>query len=385
MDYSVDLPDAAIEALSDPDRAFADASLSYEGDTHITGGANNSAIFDQSLRLWNTLNTYENKAKTEPSWRVLAVLTGCEFALWRLNAKTPLKHNPFLIHWVEAIQRLGKQGTQNNTGTTNGTGVGKGITSDEIATVRAEWIRRLLLTTDTDASISSTPRQIYHEVVKLGKRKPFNIEPYQRMLVEQGIWDGMPDASHAVTAKKETSSVAASKRKLDQPRPDASKHWKTKLLDSLTEQPDDAIQELTRLPLELPYLDFLTTLLADRMLEQHAIDPAPVITSYIQHALRLIETMEAPPPNAGQDSNGVDTVAWSASDTNGILEYGKEAQGRYVRLLLLFIKSLMRKNLLGAEVLYFEIQEICVRYVWLKEVRDFRAWVEEGDSREEVG
>jgi hypothetical protein len=49
-----------------------------------------------------------------------------------------------------------------------------------------------------------------------------------------------------------------------------------------------------------------------------------------------------------------------------------------VRLLLLFIKNLMRKGLVGIEVLYFEIQEICVRYVWIREVREFRGWVEEG-------
>jgi hypothetical protein len=47
-------------------------------------------------------------------------------------------------------------------------------------------------------------------------------------------------------------------------------------------------------------------------------------------------------------------------------------------VLLLFIKNLIRKGLVGTEVLYFEIQEICVRYIWIKEVRDFKTWVEQG-------
>ena len=64
------------------------------------------------------------------------------------------------------------------------------------------------------------------------------------------------------------------------------------------------------------------------------------------------------------------------SDTE-MLGHGREAQCRAVKLLLLFVKNLIRKGLVGTDVLYFEIQEICVRYVWIKEVRDFRLWIEE--------
>ena len=60
------------------------------------------------------------------------------------------------------------------------------------------------------------------------------------------------------------------------------------------------------------------------------------------------------------------------------MEYGKEAQSRAVKLLLLFIKNLIVKDLLGTQWFYLEIEEICVRYVWIKEVRDFRTFLEEG-------
>jgi hypothetical protein len=44
----------------------------------------------------------------------------------------------------------------------------------------------------------------------------------------------------------------------------------------------------------------------------------------------------------------------------------------------------MRKGLVGPQVLYFEVQEICVRYVWVREVREFRNWVEGGARDGEV-
>jgi hypothetical protein len=41
---------------------------------------------------------------------------------------------------------------------------------------------------------------------------------------------------------------------------------------------------------------------------------------------------------------------------------------------LLFIKSLLRKGLVQMDTLFYEIAEITVRYVWIKEVREFRTW-----------
>jgi hypothetical protein len=78
---------------------------------------------------------------------------------------------------------------------------------------------------------------------------------------------------------------------------------------------------------------------------------------------------------------------WSEnqSEAREELEYGKEAQSRHILLLLLFIKSLIRKGLVELDVLYFEIAEITVRYVWIKEVREFRTWAEEGIGDDGAG
>lgn len=85
--------------------------------------------------------------------------------------------------------------------------------------------------------------------------------------------------------------------------------------------------------------------------------------------------MEAPPPTLQQDT-ATNGTANGVGNGTPIVEYGKEAQSRAVIILLLFIKSSISKGFLEATSLFFELQEICVRYVWIKEVRDFRAWAQ---------
>ncbi|KAH7385975.1 hypothetical protein BKA66DRAFT_415773 [Pyrenochaeta sp. MPI-SDFR-AT-0127] len=371
MNFTAVFTLAEVEALSDPDKTYRDATRELErvsASLRIAADGDESD-FEKGLKIKNTLDAFEGLAMTKPSWKVLAVLTNCEYRLWCLNSETPMRHNPFLSHWVEAYQRLHKDISEasqnvNTTGSANG-----GLTTEEIVEARTEWIKRLLPNKNMEEFLGSTPRELHHAVIKLGLRKPFDIQTYIQMLVEEGIYDRIPEPK-----------VPAWKRKKEQHRNNASKQWKKDMLQKLREHPDVAVQELTRLPLELSYLDFLTTLLTDHTLEQLSIDPAPVINSYIQHSLRLVEQMEKPPTDSSVNDNTDGSV-----DHASIWEYGKEAQSRAVRLLLLFIKSLIRKELLGTEVLYFEIQEICVRYVWIKEVRDFRTWVEEGVGEDQAG
>ncbi|KAJ4376177.1 hypothetical protein N0V83_001458 [Neocucurbitaria cava] len=361
---------AEVETLSDPDRRYFEAAAALERKN--TSAKEDLTSFEYCLKIKVTLDEYEQRARTKPSWSVLAVLINGEHRLWCLNAQTPIRVNPFLSHWVEAFQRMGRISAAKDSYAPASTASG-GITTQEIFTVRTEWIKTLLRSKSKNENIALAPRVLHHACVRLGQISAFDIQTYVRMLEETGIYD---KAHKLPTVPAEPPKAPAAKRTKEQPHNNASKQWKEDMLRRLNEQPDAAVQELTHLPLELPYLDFFTTLLTNRTLESLAIEPAPVITSYIQHSLRLIEKMAEPPTGADVDG-----------DTNGSnyrWEYGKEAQSRLVRILLLFIKSLIRKELLGTEVLYFEIQEICVRYVWIKEVRDFRSWVEEGVGEEEV-
>jgi len=44
--------------------------------------------------------------------------------------------------------------------------------------------------------------------------------------------------------------------------------------------------------------------------------------------------------------------------------------------LVMFMKNLLRKRLLPVQEMAFDLEEICVRFIWIVEVRDFRKFLE---------
>ena len=286
------------------------------------------------------------------------MLVNCEYRLYVLNQTTPLRNNPFLSHWVEVIQRLGTPSTQNDAKADGS------IISDEVNTVRVELIKALLQSRNPSQFARVSPRQLHNNYVEMWQTSLFNIRIYVRMLEEEGIYDSTPEPES--DSPKSTASEPA---KHGAGKLNEFQRWKLGMLSRLETEPENAVPELTHLPIELSSLDFLTTLLQEKTLQSLNIEPAPVIADYIQHALRLMEQMGRP----GETG---------AAEAEVLLESGREAQTRAVKLLLLFMRNLIRKALLPLESIYFEIQEICVRYVWIREVREFRAFVEEGPGEE---
>ncbi|KAK8429243.1 hypothetical protein IWX49DRAFT_622026 [Phyllosticta citricarpa] len=53
---------------------------------------------------------------------------------------------------------------------------------------------------------------------------------------------------------------------------------------------------------------------------------------------------------------------------------------RKITLLLLFMRNLIKKNIVGWPALQYDIQEICTRYSPFREVRAFRRWIETGEE-----
>lgn len=289
------------------------------------------------------------------------MLVNCEYRLYVVNQATPLRNNPFLSHWVEAIQRLGTPTAQRDAPAAGA------LLSDEISTVRVELIKALLQSRNPSQFARASPRQLHNNYVSLRQTSPFHIRPYVRMLEEEGIYERTPEPELEPDSDSSKSTASAT------PLTDFQR-WKRGLLSRLATEPEHALAELTHLPLELSSLDFLTTLLQERTLQALDIEPAPVIADFIQHALRTMEAMGR--------SSGETGGAAEGEEQEVLLESGREAQTRGVRLLLLFMRNLIRKALLPLESIYFEIQEICVRYVWIREVRQFRAFVEEGHEEE---
>ncbi|KAL5119813.1 hypothetical protein ACEQ8H_002174 [Pleosporales sp. CAS-2024a] len=362
---------AEIEALGNFDsRTISDAAHSFHRITTSEPNRSESS-FEKSLRIKNTLDYFE--ARTKQDERTLAVLVNCEHALWLANKDTLLKHNPFLSHWVEAVSRLQQQATQAQPTHASP----DDVSASNISTVRAMWIKMLLQGEDLAQAVVQTPQGLSKFLLREGLRTPFDLKPYVSMLEDEGIYERTLEpvaivASATTRPQISDRSSGSSRKPLDVTisAEDAIQKRKGDLIRRLGMDPDTAIFEITRLPISLTYLDFLTTMLSEHTLEKHSIDPPPVITQYIQHALRTIERMGRPP---------LPSLDGSEMRVEGeVLEYGKEAQSRHILLLLLFIKSLVRKGLMELETLFYEIAEITVRYVWIKEVRDFRSWAEEG-------
>jgi hypothetical protein len=323
-------------------------------------------------------------ARAQPSWELLSILVNCEYKLYVLNQHTPLRHNPFLSHWVETIQRLAKKASHSGQLANAHFRTVDSLTTDEINTVRAELLKSLLQYRNPSQFANLSPRQMYKNFVELQQTMPFDIRPYIKMLEEEGIYEKTPSPGQDQAGSQRESVETVQNTPPRRAKLSDFQQWKQEVMARLETEPGVAIQELTHMSIGLSSLDFLTTLLQDKILERFSIDIAPVISDYIQHALRLTEQMGQPPETASDGSFD----RFSSIGTNGNLDenidHGREAQIRAVKLLLLFIRNLIRKALLPPEAIYFEIQEICVRYVWIKEVRDFRIFIEEGISGEQA-
>jgi hypothetical protein len=339
------LTKAEVTVISDPIKLHQDATLELKKLSESLHA--NEDEFEISLRIRNTLCEYEEKAKTEPSMEVLAVLLNGEFRLWQITEGLHIETNPFLTHWIDALIRMEEPSD---------------ITNDNVRgifRIRARCIKGLIMAADGIRGVSPydlLQHSTKDDVDDVDNRpvSTFDLQRYMQILVNADVWD------KSDLPKQPTSN---GKKASHNQTPEL---WQHVLLRKLSEEPKIAVQDITHLPLQLEHLEFLTKLLIDGTLEAHWLEPSSVITPYIQHALRLMEKMEAPPPTSDQNlpTNGsVDGLEDGAT----IVEYGKEAQRRAVNLLLLFIKNLIVKDLLGTQSIYFEIEEICVRYVWIKE------------------
>lgn len=336
-------------------------------------------------------------AKIEPSWECVSVLFNCECLLRVLYEDIPLRQNPFLVHWVEAIQRLEKDLPP---------GFEFKYYSDlmlkshsrgiDVTIVRLHLLKFFLEEYNMGPrSRIFSPREIYGVHKFPAFHSGFDIGVYVRILEEEEIYD----------AHMEHTPERAKGKSTDGPTSSDSTHWTEGFLDLLSD-PDLALYILTHSHVDLKGLEFITTLIEKHTLRESGEDEGNVVRDYVQHALRQIEQMGEPPPPPepptlpNGDNQHVDGAgSWlshpsssragtSASNSNSTasdpelfgVQHSQDAQIRAVKLLLLFIKNLIRKALVEPEKIYYEIQEICVRYVWIREVREFQSFIEKGED-----
>jgi hypothetical protein len=164
--------------------------------------------------------------------------------------------------------------------------------------------------------------------------------------------------------------------------------WTVKLLElilghsQLRADPklSDARQELmtaiTRLPSTIMPMDLITTLLIRGCVE----DVPWIVHGFLANALRAIEYMGSHSATSAHTQH-LEQYYYESSplmnpfDGSGMptqtAERGRAAQAQAIRLLTVFINSLVTKRLMTVQDLYFEIEEIGVRYIWIPEARGF--------------
>jgi hypothetical protein len=165
--------------------------------------------------------------------------------------------------------------------------------------------------------------------------------------------------------RDETTSQMKGKAPLPQLFPITSRSSLDSIKQALELDTEEASHALSRLPLDLASLDLLTKVLDSNILTTSAplIKPATITREYIQHCLRIIE-------RTGNTFSPTSDSGFDEQQDDG--PKGKEEQIRGVKLLVMFMKNLLGKDKLPVPELRFDIEEICVRYLWISEVREFR-------------
>jgi len=143
--------------------------------------------------------------------------------------------------------------------------------------------------------------------------------------------------------------------------------------EALQIDPQGVIHALTRLPIDLTSLELLTNLLTSPNFQSMNLNGVSITCEYIQHSLRTIERMTS---GNTSDAEGYSDDSTSEHSTDSITPGGREEAIRAVKLMVLFLRNLLRRSVVQYQDLYFDIEEICVRYIWIKEVREFRKFLD---------
>jgi hypothetical protein len=127
----------------------------------------------------------------------------------------------------------------------------------------------------------------------------------------------------------------------------------------LRTSPSEGLNWLVRLPPTLIALDFVTKVLTSGVFEGFEIGAGDITRQHLQHMLRQIEAMQP-----GDD----------AAEGDGE-QHSTEEQARAITLVIVYLRNLLGRGFVKFETIHLDVQEICVRYIWLPEVREFRTWI----------
>lgn len=321
-----------------------------------------------------------------------------EYMILRLTFETPLCDHPFLLHWVTAADRIRGEllVSRDKLGTDE-------YSAEEILLKsRLEIIYFALHGMEQYKSDEKWPAEkigamtplalMEHTVRRDAEPDWLDLTIYAVALDKAGIvlsWelaallpdpDTQPpevqpaDVGHGEYHRDESESA---RTKAAASRPAGKGPTLEQIEHHMHTHPEDTLQYLIRLDLEIPSLNLLCALAAkdNHILENSGVEKIYVIREYIQHAQRTIEAM-GQEENYNESSNTSNVSNEPSSDTSNEPRRGRDEQVRGVKLLVLFMTYLIRNDLVGAHDIYHDVVGFCLQYLPIKEVREFADYLE---------
>jgi hypothetical protein len=333
----------------------------------------------------------------------VSTLLNCEWMLYVLNFETDLKFNPYLEYWVRSHHELKKSIEHSERQVMvpkTPTQIEARNLKDRCSKARLEIVHHILTRfrnpEETRLLQKKSPEVIFQEV---GSRSPWLVlSTYKPMLEAMGNYslDGVAwVAEERILAARSLPVEARMASITDQEGKDEAEYVmveddKTRAAvgtippinpkttaaeveEALQADQQGVIHALTRLPVDLNSLNLLTNLLTSPIFQSMELNGVSITCEYIQHSLRTIERMTA--GSSASDVDGYSDASASEQSLDSISPGGREEGIRAVKLLVIFLRSLLRRGTMAYQDLYFDIEEICVRYIWIKEVREFREFL----------
>lgn len=321
-----------------------------------------------------------------------------EYMILKLNFETPLCDHPFLLHWVTAADRIRGEllANRDKHGTEEYSAQEILLKSrleiiyfalDGMQKYRSDgkWVAEKLGALTPLALMEHTIRRegdpdwldltIYAMALERAQGKALSWE-VEALLPDPNAQS--PEIRPAAVDRDE-HSPAQGKAAVSRPAVKVSKGPTLEEIEQYMQlQPENTLQCLIRLDISIDSLNLLCQLAAtdNHTIENAGVEKIHVIREYILHALRTIEAMAQSEEHYTESSNTSNVSNDPASDTSNEPPKGRDEQERGITLLAIFMKHLVSQGLVGVNDIYYELSEFVTRYIFVREVRDFKNFLE---------
>lgn len=341
-----------------------------------------------------------------PDHKVLLHCLNSHDQLLRLHPNTELQHHPVLAHWIKTLLRWGYDYPT----------AGALRPDTHIRRIVVRYVKHILIELSQwhghAAEKVLRPSVFLLSFDESAPDPTLNIESYISVLDKEGIpwrtWyenvlpENLPtfgnlhesetnlgtldgaegfeewyaiNAEEAAEPSLEAAPANVSKTTAQEPGEFGPPHGQSDISEPLTAEelvelsqkdPDQAQQMLVNLPIDLASMEVINGVLSSGKAN---LENPVVACNYIQHGLRKLE-----------DSSSDGSAGTNDSDEPYSPSLDPEEKRRKVKLLVLFIRNLIRRGLVQVESLQYDIQEICVRFAPIKEVRELKHWFQTGEE-----